>query len=402
MLTRELALAEYDYERGLVLPDRLTLGRHGHYLPLAERMLEIYRQGVGLARRDLHSRVRTLLADEIDCPQRRMDAFCKLLDDVAAYERAAGGRAADLRKTVFRMAAASHPLVRRADRWFQSGEHEVKAKIAARLGRNWSEIERDMFADVMELHRLQQFVSYTDGRALLARYNVAQVQAALYDAISMTIWAGGDFKTILRYVRLARLMHSITTVGDGKYLLRLDGRASVLRATRRYGVQMAQFLPALIACRDWRMHAVIRTRRGWTLGLDLSARDGLHSHLPPPETFDSRVEETFATRWSEARNGWRLFREGEIVHSGQKVFVPDFAFRHEDGRTVLLEIVGFWTPEYLVAKRRTLEIFEPQRILVAVAERVGQAASELWPGAIRYKTRLRVEDVLARLQHSVQ
>jgi len=29
------------------------------------------------------------------------------------------------------------------------------------------------------------------------------------------------------------------------------------------------------------------------------------------------------------------------------VFVPDFTFRHEDGTQACLEIVGFWTPEYL-------------------------------------------------------
>jgi hypothetical protein len=161
---------------------------------------------------------------------------------------------------------------------------------------------------------------------------------------------------------------------------------------------MARFLPALIACRDWRMHAPIRTRRRWTLGLDLSAGDGLHSHFPPPNLFDSRVEEKFAKRWGEqAPSGWRLIREGEILHANQKVFVPDFVFRHEDGRTVLMEIVGFWTPEYLEAKRRTLELFRPQRVLLAVADAVGKPESEPWPDAIRYKTVLRVEDVLARL-----
>ena len=110
-----------------------------------------------------------------------------------------------------------------------------------------------------------------------------------------------------------------------------DGPASVLRETRRYGVAMAKFLPALLACRGWRAHAVIQTpRAGWHVALDLSPADGLHTHLPAPEEFDSDVESEFARKWgSEPRDGWTLSRESDILHLGQKVFLPDFTFQHE-------------------------------------------------------------------------
>ncbi len=397
MLTRQLAIAEY--HDGRILPDRLTRKRHPHYLQYAERMLRVYQAGIGRTRRELHRAVRHVFADEDDCPARRIDAFCKLLDDRGKYDRDRRGRAAALRRKVFRMAADKHPLVRKADRLFESAEAKVKAEISARLGRPWGDIDRELFADIIDFHRLVRFEGYPDGQALLARYNVAQVQAALFDALSMTVWAREDFKTILRYAKLARLMHTIVRTGEGRYLFRFDGPASVLRQTRRYGVAMARFLPALVACRGWRMHAVIRTRRrGWTAGLDLSSQDGLNSHLPPPEQFDSTVEEAFAARWGpRPRDGWRLVREGEILHCRQKVFVPDFAFRHEDGRTVLLEIVGFWTPEYLQAKIETLRAFQDHRILLAVSQPAHEALPQLPVTGISYKSRLRVKHVLERL-----
>ncbi len=397
MLTRQLAIADYD--AGRIIPDRLTRKLHSHYLDYAEQMLRVYRVGVGRTRRELHRAVAGILADEEDCPARRIDAFCKLLDDVSKYDQDRRGRAAELRRTVFRLAAPVHPLVRTADRLFGHQERKAKKEIAAKLGRPWVEIERELFADVIEFHRLVRFDGYPDGRALLARYNVAQVQVALFDAVSMSVWAAEDFKTILRYAKLARLMHTITRSGPGRYVMRLDGPASVLRQTRRYGVAMARFLPALVACRDWLMHAVLRTRRqGFTVGLDLSSRDGLTSHLPPPEEFDSKLEEGFAAKWGpEPRDGWRLEREAEVLHCRQKVFVPDFVFRHDDGRSVLMEIVGFWTPEYLQAKLETLKVFEDQRILLAVAARTQDALGPLPPGTIVYKTALLVKDVLERL-----
>jgi predicted nuclease of restriction endonuclease-like RecB superfamily len=396
MLTRELAIA--DYENGRVFPDRLNRRSHAHYSAYAEQMLNVYRRGIGRTRQELHRAVRALFADEEDCTGRRIDAFCKLLDDVSIYGKGRRGEAAGLRRTVFRRAAPLHPLVRCPDRLFEHGEFAAKAAIAAELGVPWEEIDGQLFADVMECHRLKAFAGYPNGEALLARYNVAQVQAALFRAVEMTVWATDDLKTILRYAKLARLMHTIRRLGESRYELRFDGPASVLRATHRYGVAMAKFLPALVACRGWRMHAVLQMRRsGWMAGLDLSPEDRLNSHLPPPEEFDSRVEEVFARRWGEKRDGWSLQREGAILHEGQKVFIPDFVLRHDDGRTVLLEIIGFWTPEYLRAKFQTLQTFRGHNILLAVADAVRRQVNDLPPGVISFKTVLRPIDVLKRL-----
>ena len=52
MLTRAHGIAEY--KDGRILPDRLTSGRHGHYLGYAKRMLEVYRRGTGQTRQALH------------------------------------------------------------------------------------------------------------------------------------------------------------------------------------------------------------------------------------------------------------------------------------------------------------------------------------------------------------
>ncbi|HUY31906.1 MAG TPA: DUF790 family protein [Pirellulales bacterium] len=397
MLTRELAIA--DYESGRVSPDRLTRRRHARYADHAERMLLVYRHGAGRTRRDLHHSVHAIFADEPDCPLRRIDAFCKLLDDAGRFQRDRRGQAAELRRQVFHLAAERHPLVTRADRLFEHDEAKVKAAIAERLGAAWDDIDGRLFSDVIEFHRLDSFTGYADGRALLTRYNVAQAQVALFDAVEMTVWCLDDFKTILRYAKLAKLMHSIRRLGDDRYVLRFDGPASVLRETRRYGARMARFLPALIACRGWRMHALVRSRGGWQNRLELSPADGLTSHLPSPDEFDSNVEAAFAEKWgAEPRAGWTLAREAEILSRGQHVFLPDFVFRHVDGRRALLEIVGYWTPEYLESKLKTLALFAGEPIVLAVAETVGQETTTWPPGAIRFKTAPRIKDVLARLE----
>jgi len=76
---------------------------------------------------------------------------------------------------------------------------------------------------------LVEFEGYANPGALLSRYNVAQLQACLYRAESMTVTAGDDFKTILRYAKLARLLHEIVRLGPSKYRITFSGPASVLR-----------------------------------------------------------------------------------------------------------------------------------------------------------------------------
>ncbi|MFM9964081.1 MAG: DUF790 family protein [Planctomycetaceae bacterium] len=426
MLTRDLAIATYDRSR--VLPDRLTRGAHGHYVQFAERMLQVYRTGAGRTRSELHRDVHNLFAFELNCPTRRIDAFCKLLDEVSEFDSDSRGRAAELRRQVFHSAAKLHPLVKQADRLFETTEAQAKSQIAEQLGRPWDVVEAELFADIIDFHRLKAFDGegstggspvialepdnaeapdarepraprYPDAVSLLSRYNVAQVQVALFGALSLTVWATEDFKTILRYAKLARLMHTIRRVSDTEYEFTFDGPASVLHETRRYGVGMAKFLPALLACRGWRMHAVIQTSRaGWQVALDLSPADGLRSHLPEPDEFDSDIESEFARKWGgEPRDGWTLLRESDILHIGQKVFLPDFTFQHIDGRKVLLEIIGFWTSEYLVKKLQTIHEFRSTPLLLAIQEHLAEQLTGLPVGTIVYKTALKVKDVLERL-----
>ena len=396
MLTSEQAIVVY--ERGRAVPDRLTRRAHAHYTAYATKMLAVYRSGTGHTRRDLHRSVEGIFADEPDCDSRRIHAFCKLLDDASEFDTDPKGAAAKLRLRVFAMAADHHPLVERPDQLFESSEAQVKAWIAQRLGKPWDEIESELYADVLDFQKLTAFHGFADPAALLSRYNVAQLQACLYRCERMAVTATADYQTLLRYAKLARLLHDIRRLGPSRYCIELSGPASLLRQTRRYGVAFAKFVPSLLACTGWSMRASVQTPWGGRATLTLSSRDGLHSHLPPPEEFDSSLEEGFAAKFGSERDGWHLHREGEIVHEGQTAFVPDFAFRHDDGTEVLFEIVGFWTPEYLAHKRETLRRFRHHRILVAVPERSLRKDAAVPDDVLVYKTALNLKPVLEALE----
>lgn len=396
MLSSEQAIIRF--ERGQAIPDRLTRQRHAHYLSYAQRMLDVYRHGVGLTRADLHRSIRRILQDEPDCPPQRVSAFCKLLDDASEYDEDSSGGASELRLRVFQLAAKYHPLVTAAEGIFEHTETEVKGRIAEELGMPWGQIESALYADLIEFQPLEHFEGYPTPGDLLARYNVAQVQVCLYRATRVRLLLTGDFKRIIRYVRLLRLLHDIRRCNDG-YEVTLSGPVSVLHETRRYGVDLAKLVPVLVACEGWYLQAAIQTPWKTQCTLKLSHEDGLRSHLPPTASFDSSVEEAFASKWGEeAREGWRLHREAVILQEHQSVFFPDFVFRHEDGREAYLEVVGYWTPEYLEKKRETLRRFRNQRILLAVCEKSLREGAEIPQDVVVYKTAIKVEPVMEMLR----
>jgi predicted nuclease of restriction endonuclease-like RecB superfamily len=384
MLTKELAIVSF--ENGQILPDRLVRNKHKIYVELASKMCDVYRQGIGKMRKSLHYDIHRILEEDPECPVRRIGAFCKLLDEWSEFDTGKPKQTAQLRQRVFRQAAAFHPLVQHVESILDHSEQSVKDQIALNENCTWLDLQEKLFSDIIEHQRLVRFQMPEETTDLLARYNVAQTQAVLMDATEVIVEARSDWKAILRYAKLAQLLHRIEPLEQG-YRITLDGPASILRHTHRYGVQMAKFFPGLLACKSWKLTARISPKhvalanqapwakkRTWRLTLDDSC--GLQSRAAPTEHTDSQLEADLIEEWqvmlliesAPEQSQWRLIREGDLLVRGQRVFFPDFTIITPKQERILFEIVGFWTPEYLQHKQEVLHTFSHSPLLLAIPQ----------------------------------
>ncbi|XZE20491.1 DUF790 family protein [Pirellulaceae bacterium SH449] len=397
MLTRELAISKI--VRRQIIPDRLTRATHAEYGPLSEELVAVYESGAGKKRGVLHKQVRDLLIKLPQCPPKRIDAFCKLLDERCEYVTDSKGESAKLRREVFRLASKYQPITSQRSALSGTLESEAKQRIAAELNRSWQDIADHMFLDLPENHTLKAFRKFDRPMGLLARYNVAQTQVVLYDAVSLEIQASSDLKQIIRFAKLARLMHRIHRDGNG-YRIELDGPASLLQRTTRYGVAMARFLPGLLSCKGWSANAVLKKPKWGQLNFHLDDRSGLTSEVEPDSEFDSQLEETFFQDWEQSETrGWTLQRESEILHSGQQVFIPDFVAQNLSGHRILIEIVGFWTPEYLSHKKKTIEQFRAHKIVLLVQAQSSAKFEALGTQRLmEYKTKIVISKLVDLLE----
>jgi predicted nuclease of restriction endonuclease-like RecB superfamily len=285
-----------------------------------------------------------------------------LLDDASIYENP-GAAAVSLRRRFYQAAASMHPVVTTREGIFEQDLASARQRVSEQLGMTWDTLESELFADVIELQKLKSFPEDQNAIGILSRYNVAQTQAALYRAVRIRVDAFSDFKTIISRAKLARLMHHIDRIERPRrgYRFLFDGPASVLRQTTRYGIGFAKLLTSLLHCSDWQLNADLVGPGGNRFTLSVSSRDGLKANDSAPDTLDSDLEREVLSAWrARPVAEWSLEHETELLVSGQVVMTPDFVLRHRDGRVIHVEVVGFWTPQYLAEKAKRLALFRRQ------------------------------------------
>jgi predicted nuclease of restriction endonuclease-like RecB superfamily len=213
---------------------------------------------------------------------------------------------------------------------------------------------------------------------------------------------------LFRYIKLFGLMSYIEGDADHGFTLTLDGPASLFKPSTRYGLALAKLLPALLHVSKWHLAATLVPRLlapygPETAAFSLAPDCGLVTHYPPGKPYDSILEQAFAARWETTQTAWRLEREVDLIPVPGSVMVPDFRLVHPDGRTFLLEIVGYWRPEYLRKKFAQARRVRRDDLILAVSERLnleraGVNVNDVPARLVWFKDRLLPKTVLEVLE----
>jgi predicted nuclease of restriction endonuclease-like RecB superfamily len=314
-----------------------------------------------------------------------------------------------LRERVFALAAAMVPtpdqtqvtLATIAQQLSQEGDREVSV----------GQIQQGLYADLPDNQILIRFEAPTP-EALIHRYNLSQVQGVFYRASHVRIDAHrndpGEYKLLFRYLKLFQLMTYIEGDADHGFTLTIDGPASLFQSSTRYGLALAKMLPALLHVTKWSLTALLQRKDAYSGSVrqgrfTLDADCGLVSHYPPGKAYDSMLEQGFVDRWSKAKTDWRLEREVDLVPIPGSVMIPDFRLVHPDGRSFLLEIVGYWRPEYLQKKFAQVKKAGRDDLILAISERLnlekaGVKFQETPARIVWFKDQLLPKTVLAVLE----
>ena len=407
---------------GALTPHRLALDADSR--ALAGELITLFAEAVGQRRNYLDGVLAAFEGEDTAFKVKRGLAHL-LANDFCTFETVAPLDPVELRARVFALGAESTPSRQRRDAVLAHAADTLALERGRLVTRD--ELAAGLFADLPTRQVLTTFDPPTPD-ALLHRYNLAQAQGVFYRAHELTITAHRNtparYKQLFRYMKLFGLMTLIEGDADHGFTLRVDGPASLFEPSTRYGLAMAKLLPALLHVTKWSLRAGLRPRplddeassassrvreddgrASETFVLD--ARCGLVSHYAPGQDFDSILEEAFAARWAKLGTPWVLEREVDLVPVPGSAIIPDFRVAHPDGRSVLVEIVGFWRPEYLRKKFALLRKAGRRDIVLAVSEKLNLAAAgvnvdEFADRIVWFKGKLDPKTVLEKVEEATR
>jgi predicted nuclease of restriction endonuclease-like RecB superfamily len=154
-------------------------------------------------------------------------------------------------------------------------------------------------------------------------------------------------------------------------------------------------VPVLAWCNRFRLraHCILREQ---ALTLRLASGDPIFP-AAEPRRYDSALEERFARDFCRIAPDWDVLREPEPVKAGNTLIFPDFALQNRrDGRRWLLEIVGFWTPEYVARKLALLRAAGLPDLILCIDEERSCEDADLPASArvVRFRRRIDAGAVL--------
>ncbi|MGQ4647741.1 DUF790 family protein [Lyngbya aestuarii] len=371
MLPTELLINRQNGEE--IVPKRLSINPQS--CAIATELISCFQEAVGHTQGELDRQLLDLEGDSPDYRLKRGLAHI-LKNSFSTFEIISPLEPKELRKRVFTLAAQSVPS--------PGASQATLETLCIALGQELNhevlpqQINTGLYADLQENRILTQFDDPAP-EALLHRYNLSQVQGIFYRASDITINAHrnvpGQYKLLFRYLKLFQLMTYIEGDADHGFTIIIDGPTSLFKPSTRYGLAIAKLLPALLHVTKWSLNTTLQRRDPYsgtikTGRFSLNDQCGLVSHYPPDKTYDSMLEMAFAKRWESQKTEWILEREVDLIPVPGSVMIPDFRLVHPDGRNFLLEIVGYWRPEYLKKKFYQVHQSGCDNLILAISERL--------------------------------
>lgn len=403
MLKSELLI--YRYSGETVVPKRLYL--QPRIIDLANEQIDCFQECLGKTQGILDEKLQEL---EGDSPEYRLKrGFAHLLkNSFSTFEIVSPLEPPVLRQKVFSQASLTSTIPNNKSKTLEA----IASLLTKELNREVlpSEIEKGLYADLQENRILTEFETPT-AETLIHRYNLSQVQGIFYRASHIIINAHrndpGEYKLLFRYLKLFQLMSYIEGDSDTGFTITIDGPTSLFKASTRYGLALAKMIPALLHVSKWTLKAKLQLKDFYGGGVktgyfSLNDSCGLVSHYAPNKTYDSMLEESFVKRWQKTKTEWTLEREVDLIPLPGSVMIPDFRLVHPDGRDFLLEIVGYWRPEYLQKKFYQVKNADVDNLILAVSQRLnlqkaGVNFNNLPAKVIWFKDKLAPKSVLELL-----
>ncbi|MFT4639967.1 MAG: putative nuclease of restriction endonuclease-like RecB superfamily [Verrucomicrobiales bacterium] len=366
MLTKDLI--KFSLKGTQVKPDFIDPANVA-LLQLAENLLSIFRNAVGKTRSQLEEESK-LIVEAAQTSGILGRGLEKLLFDRVDFETATDEDLVAWRNNLF---LTTSKLL--SEETFPSLEAYHLA-IAEKQNKPALEIASQLFSDLPENQPVTRFRSFSAER-LLHRYNAALVQWLLLQANALTITTKQQdtkaWRQFFRHLRFHQLLADISKNKSGTFKITVDGPMSLFQQTKKYGLSLASFFPAILHLAEWKLTAEIHLRKRTPKRLVLDHTCGIRpysghflSHIPEEITL-------FQTLFHQQETAWELSAADDfVILPGDAYGFPDFIFNHPSGQRVALELFHPWHGGPLTHRLGQLDSLDEVPLLIGVDRKLAK------------------------------
>ncbi|HKO50461.1 MAG TPA: DUF790 family protein [Polyangiaceae bacterium] len=358
--------------------------------PWLRGLLAEYAHFVGRKRTELHERLREPLS--VRAPQAKLRVAILVLDALCRARPSSAIPAKEARAALFR--AASGKLLPRVT---------VLSAVATAFGVTADDLERALFADLRSEWRVAELPVSLSAARLARDANLAIVTSLIRRAAQLRIVVRGNFRALVRHAKVTGLICRESPLADAAEGVALDvsGPFTLFHQGEIYGRALASLIPRLASCEQFELTASCALGRSGQLSSFVLRSDDPIGSGPAFSRSESHLERRFARDFRRAAPGWQLSADPFAISSGETLIFPDFELvaRDDPGRSWLLEIIGFWTPDYLRGKLQRLQAAGIERFVLCVDQNRDCTRAELPadPRITWHKRRIDARAVLAIL-----
>ena len=343
---------------------------------IACELTELFSKSVGEDRETLENRSRHLI-EGFTSAVTVCRGLEKLLIDRTEFDTESKSKVLKLREKVFK----SSPALIRKFEYSSSDNSGISEKdsldsyrkaLAGLIGITSENLSHLLYSDLPPFQKVTKFRKM-NGEALLHRYNCAQVQGLLLRSekiiLKLPESRTASLRQLLKYLRFNKLLAKISfdSKNSKSIKMQIDGPLSMFLQTQKYGMNLANFFPAVLHQLEWELDATVRIQKDRKYNLQLNQSCGIRSHLRQFLAYVPEEIEKLGQQIAKKLPDWSLSSSNDFVSlSGENICFPDYLLKHISGKKVSLELFHKWHSAPLINRLSQLDAQKEAPLLIGI------------------------------------
>ncbi|MCP4754450.1 MAG: DUF790 family protein [Proteobacteria bacterium] len=256
MLTRTLLITRF--RNGRAYPYKLEVDEKN--LTLASDLIRLFHNSVGRKRSEIDEEIKGHDIKKIN--PKIVQGLSQILFKRSDFSQSDEENPLEIRENVFSASAEYWKRTSGQSPHFSQHRKEILKALNIVDSDKIAQTESWLFSDIAGNQKMMSFEDIAPDK-LVHRFNIEQVQGLLLNATRMEIKIhrrhNAGFRQVMQMMKFFGLMFEITFSEEEWFVLQIDGPGSVLENSRSYGMEIAQFFPAILLLSiPWHLKATLK------------------------------------------------------------------------------------------------------------------------------------------------